>query len=87
MQDPLTGAVFTTLSDADGHFEFIGMANGIYVLHVDAGIVLADREYASTDLLIRLSDTAGRDTLLLARQDGGGTSCGDTSLELRNSPN
>jgi hypothetical protein len=38
LEDPRTGAVYTTTSDVDGHFAFAGKADGIYVLHVDAGI-------------------------------------------------
>lgn len=87
LENPLTRTVYTTTSDVDGRFTFAGIANGIYVLHIEAGIAPGDREYNSTDLLIRLSDTANRNTLLLARQDGGGGSCGDTSLRLQNTPN
>jgi hypothetical protein len=84
LQNPLTSAAYTTVSNSDGEFSFRGIPNGIYVLHIDAGIAQGDREYRSTDLLIRLSDTAKRGTLLLARQEDSGTSCGDTSLKLLN---
>jgi hypothetical protein len=86
LQDPLSGAVYSTVSDFDGHFSFGGIPKGVYVLHIDAGTALGDREYQSTDLLIRLSDAAERETLLLARQNGGAGSCGDTSLALMNTP-
>ena len=87
LQDPLTSVIYTTVSDSDGQFSFSGIPNGIYVLHIEAGTAPGEREYQSTDLLIRLTDNAKRDTLLLARQEGGGGSCGDTSLELRNPSN
>jgi hypothetical protein len=87
IQDPLTGAVYYAESDVDGHFSFGRMPTGTYVLHIDGGTEPNGRDYESTDLLVQLSDTAWRDTLVLSRIDGGGGSCGGTYLELRNAPN
>jgi hypothetical protein len=86
LQNPITAAVYSTESDADGHFNFGDIPSGTYVLHVDGGIVTAGRDYESTDLLVALSDKAKWDTLLLSRREGGGGSCGGTYLELRNDP-
>jgi len=85
LQDPLTGAVYSTLSDSDGHFSFGQIPKGIYVLHIEAGTAPGGRGYDSTDLLVRLSDTAKQAMLLLTRSDASAGSCGGTSLELRSS--
>jgi len=84
LQDPLTGAVYSTLSDSDGHFSFGSIPNGIYVLHIEGGTAPRGRGFDSSDHLIRLSDTdtAKGDMLLLSRRDAGAGSCGGTSLEL-----
>jgi hypothetical protein len=86
LHQPVTGAVYTTISDANGHFAFDRIPDGTYVLHIDAGTVPGGRAYDSADLLIRISDTAKRDTLLLARREAGGGSCGEASLELQDVP-
>ncbi|MGH9685442.1 MAG: MSCRAMM family protein [Candidatus Acidiferrales bacterium] len=87
LHDPLTGAVYSAISDADGHFLFGGIPNGTYVLHIEKGTAPGDRGYDSTDLVIRLSNAANPGTLLLTRRDAGGGSCGGTSLELQSTPN
>ena len=85
LQNPVTAAVYSTESDADGHFNFGPIPPGTYVLHVDGGTVTQGRDYESTDLLVSVSDTAKWDTLLLSRAEP--DNCGGTSLELRNQPN
>ena len=87
VQNPLTGAAYSTESGVDGHFSFGQLPAGTYVLHIDGGTVSNGRDYESTDLLVALSEKAKWDTLLLSRRDAGGGSCGGTYLELRNSPN
>jgi Carboxypeptidase regulatory-like domain len=87
LQNPRTAAVYSTESDADGHFTFDQIPPGTYVLHVDGGTVTTGRDYESTDLLVALGDSANWDTLLLSRRDPGGTGCGGTYLELRNGLN
>jgi hypothetical protein len=87
LENPITAAVYTTESDADGHFTFGDIAPGTYVLHSDGGTVTDGRNYESTDLVVALNHAAKRDTLLLSRREGGGGSCGGTYLELRNDPN
>lgn len=82
LQNPLTDAVYRTSSDEDGNFTFVSTPPGTYVLHIDSGRVSEGRDYDATDLLIRLSDRAARDNLVLRRKEAGGGSCGDTSLEL-----
>lgn len=86
LENPITAAVYTAESDADGRFTFGDIAPGTYVLHVDGGTVTDGRDYDSTDLVVALSHAAKWDTLLLSRRDGGGGSCGGTYLELRNDP-
>lgn len=86
LQNPVTAAVYSTESDADGHFTFGDIPPGTYVLQVEGGTVANGRDYESTDLLVALRDTAKRDALLLSRREAGGSSCGGTYLELRNSP-
>jgi hypothetical protein len=88
LQDPLTGAAYSTLSDDDGHFSFGSKPNGIYVLHIEGGTAPGGRGFESSDHLIRLSDTdaAKGDTLLLSHRDAGAGSCGGTYLELQKTP-
>ena len=86
LENPITAAVYTAESDADGRFTFGDIAPGTYVLHVDGGTITDGRDYDSTDLVVALSHAAKWDTLLLSRREGGGGSCGGTYLELRNDP-
>ena len=81
LRQPITGATYTTASDANGHFAFDGVPNGTYVLHIDAGVASGNRPFDATDLLVQFSDTAKRSTLLLSRREPGGGSCGGTSLK------
>ncbi len=83
LQNPLTGATYNMDSDSDGAFAFDGIPEGTYVLHI-AGGGTESREYDPTDLLIELSPSASRNTLLLTRREAGGGSCGGTSLDLQN---
>ncbi len=87
LRQPFMGAVYTTVSDANGHFAFGRAPEGTYVLHVEAGTASGGRSFDSTDLLIRLSIAAKQSTLLLARREAGGGSCGGTSLEIEDTPN
>lgn len=80
LQNPLSGARFYTLSNADGGFGLDRVPDGKYVLHVEIGET--GRVY-SVDFLISLASTARRTTLVLTRKDGGGGGCGGTSMELR----
>lgn len=87
LQDPLTGKAYNAVSDDKGDFAFDSVPKGIYVLHIDSGTVSQSRTYDSTDVLLRLSETATRDYLLLKRREAGGGSCGGTYLELQNVSN
>jgi hypothetical protein len=87
LQDPFTGQIKSTLSDAEGHFSFRGVPEGTYVLHIEAGTASGARDYESTDVLFRSSGTAKQRSLLLKRREGFPGSCGGTSLELQNAPN
>jgi hypothetical protein len=86
LQDPLSGAVYSTISDSDGHFSFSSIPNGIYVLHVEGGTAPGGRAFESSDHLIWLSDTAKGDMLLLSHRDAGAGSCGGTDLKLQKTP-
>jgi hypothetical protein len=87
LRQPIMGALYTTVSDANGHFAFDQVPDGTYVLHIEAGAAPGSRAFDSTDLLIQLSDTAKRGTLLLARREASGGSCGGMSLEIESAPN
>jgi hypothetical protein len=82
LQNPLTGAVFSTVSDQNGAFAIDRVPPGVYVLHIEGG--KSGRDYDATDLLINLSPRATKDKLVLTRREAGGGSCGGTSLELSN---
>lgn len=84
LQNPLTGAIFNTVSDQNGAFAIEGVPPAIYVLHIEGG--KSGRDYDATDLLINLSPRATKDTIVLTRREAGGGSCGGTSLELSNAP-
>jgi hypothetical protein len=83
LENPITAAVYTTESDADGQFTFDDIPPGTYVLHIDGGTVTDGRDFDSTDLVVALGHAAKQDTLLLSRREAGGGSCGGTYLELR----
>ena len=80
LQDPLTGAVYTAVSNDDGSFSFGQIANGTYVLHIEGGATPVGHELRPTDFLIRVVDTATRGTLLLERS--GGSTCGGPYITL-----
>jgi Carboxypeptidase regulatory-like domain len=82
LQNPLTGAVYTAVSDSDGNFSFNGIPGGVYVLHVMAGTTSGGHEYEATDVLIRLSDTAKSGAFQVVWSQPGYGSCGGASLEF-----
>ena len=84
LRNPLTGAVFSTVSDQNGAFAVNGVPAATYVLHIEGG--KSGRDYDATDLLINLSPRATKDMIVLTRREAAGGSCGGTSLELFNSP-
>lgn len=86
LRQPVMGTVYTTLSDANGHFAFDHIPAGVYVLHIEAGAAPGGRDFDATNLLIRLSGTAKPSTLRLSRKEAGGGSCGGTSLEIEDTP-
>lgn len=79
---PFTRESYATETDADGHFSFRGISPGTYVLNVIAGTEPEGRHFGGASLVIQLSDTADRDTLVLEYRDAGGGSCGGTGLRL-----
>jgi hypothetical protein len=82
LQDPLTDAVYTAVSDSDGHFLFDRIPEGIYVLHVTVGTTSDGREDGATDVLIRLSDAAKWGAFQVVWSSPGYGSCGGASLEF-----
>jgi len=82
LQDPLTGMSYAALSDLDGKFSFGPIPNGTYVLRVEGGATPGGRDYEPADLLIRVSNTATHQLLLLERTSGGAGSCGGPSIRL-----
>jgi hypothetical protein len=86
LQDPVTGTVYSTLSDHEGGFSFDPVPIGTYVLHVDGGTTPVGRYYESTDQLIRISGRARPSTLVLEWRVPSGGSCGGVSLQLRDAP-
>jgi hypothetical protein len=81
LQDPTTHAVYLAGSDQDGRFSVEGVPSGTYALHIEGGAA-ADRAYDATDQIIRLDDSANRNSLVFKRRDAGGGSCGGTELDL-----
>jgi hypothetical protein len=79
LEDPLAGAIYTTVSDNDGRFSFGDVPSGTYVLHIEGGATHVGHELEPTDLLIRVTDTASRNMLL---ERSGGSTCGGPSLIL-----
>lgn len=82
LRNPINDTTYTTVSDANGHFAFQHVLDGIYVLHVEAGLGADKQPFDSTDLLIRLSEKAKRSTLLLSQEHPDAGSCGGTSLQV-----
>jgi prealbumin domain-containing protein len=80
LRSPFSEAVYTTVSDDEGHFEFGEIPDGLYVLHLEGGTSTAGPTSYSADLLFRLSGSAKQKALLLTERDAGGGSCGGWSL-------
>ena len=83
LEDPVSRSAFNTQSDANGHFEFGAVPEGIYVLHVSGGKTVDGHYYDSADLLIRASASAKGRSLVLTQRNAGGGSCGGVALEVR----
>jgi hypothetical protein len=81
LQNAVTGETFNPTSDRNGAFAFGVASKGTYVLHIEGGDT--GRAYDPTNLPIKLSTGAAQSAIVLARQEGGGGSCGGTSLTLR----
>lgn len=81
LHSPFAGTTYHTTSDGHGMFSLDKIPSGIYVLHIEGGKA-EERGYEGTDQLLEVSANATRDALLFSRREGGGGSCGGTSLEL-----
>ena len=79
--NPITGGPFHAESNSDGTFSFEQTPEGVYVLHVECGG--AGREFSPADLLIRLSSSSHRKSLLLLRA---ATGCGGETVEVESVP-
>ena len=73
LHEPITHAIYTTMSDNDGHFSFEGLPNGTYVLHIEGGSA-GTQTFNPSDSVIELSSSAKRDELLFK---GGPAGCGE----------
>ncbi len=80
LRSPFSEAVYTTISDDEGHFVFSEIPDGLYVLHLEGKTSAAGPTSYSADLLFRLRGSAKQKTLLLTERDAGGGSCGGWSL-------
>ena len=80
LENAITRQIYSTLSDQNGAFTFEEVPDGTYALHLEGGG--SGRDYEASDLLVQLSRSANRNSIDLIRRDGGGGSCGGTSLEL-----
>jgi hypothetical protein len=81
LEDPFSRSAFNPQSDANGHFEFGAVPQGIYVLHVGGGKTADGQDYDSADLLIPAS--AKGQSLVLTQRNAGAGSCGGVALEVR----
>ncbi|QOY87435.1 MSCRAMM family protein [Paludibaculum fermentans] len=80
IQNPLTGVVLKTKSDADGNFVFDPLRDGQYVLRVEGGA--SNRDFAFVDMLVHVSSKAQGDRLILTKSDAGAGTCGGTSVQI-----
>ncbi|MGC4051853.1 MAG: hypothetical protein QM757_21120 [Paludibaculum sp.] len=80
IQNPMTGAVLITESDADGNFAFDPVPDGLYVLRVEGGT--SNRDFAFVDRLVQVSSKAKGDRLILTKVDAGAGTCGSTSVQV-----
>ena len=85
LRDPINHTSYAAVSDDRGLFSFDQVPEGTYVLHATGGRA-GDRAYDETDLIVALSASARRGSLLLTRREVAGGSCGGTSLEIRDIP-
>jgi len=83
LKNATTSETYTTRSDDKGEFDFTGIPQGVYVLHIDAGIVQPGREYEASDHLIDFANSGKLNMLLFKYREAGGGSCGGSSLRLQ----
>lgn len=86
LREPFTGTMFTTRTDADGHFVFDHVPKGMYVLHIDGPVERTGSSLDVEGILVEFSNKARLDTIALEHRDAGGGSCGGTGIDLVNSP-
>jgi hypothetical protein len=78
LQNPLDGANYHAATDDNGAFLLPWVPDGTYVLHIEGGNA-GEHGYEETNLLLKISSNASRDTLLLTRRE---PVCGGRYLEL-----
>jgi hypothetical protein len=71
LENALTREVLRSQSDDKGLFRFPAVPDGIYVLHIEGGKTA--RAYAPTDMIVPVSHTATRDSVVLTLSED---SCG-----------
>jgi hypothetical protein len=81
LTNPLNGAVYDTVSGADGHFSFGTVPNGTYVFHVESGS--APAQFEPSNLVVKLDPKAGMDKLMLEARESG---CGGIWVGIRYPP-
>jgi hypothetical protein len=82
LENPFTGKVYTTVSDAEGRFAFGDVPNALYVVHLDGAPPYHKPAYESADIVVRLNRTKGPLKMIwLEHTYPGAGSCGaSTSL-------
>lgn len=78
LRDPLTHALYSTISDQEGRFLFEGLPNGTYVLRIE-GASAGEHTYDPSNSVVELNNTARRSQLLFKVGPSG---CGGNELAL-----
>lgn len=76
LEDALTREAMPSKSDEKGLFRFAAVPDGVYVLHIEGGATT--RAYTPTDMIVPVSRTATRDSLVLTLKENG---CGVFTFE------
>ncbi len=63
LRGPSVKEPYTTITNADGRFDFSGVPNGVYVLHVDEGKSKSGFSHEKNDQMIRVSNESKPDDL------------------------
>ena len=69
LENALTREALRSQSDGKGLFRFPAVPDGVYVLHIEGGKTA--RAYAPTDMIVTVSHTATRDSVVLTLSEDG----------------